>query len=77
MMDQCSEMMKRWMCQWRLAEKGLAEQKKKDLQILTEQNAHSQSADLLSLAEEAFRDPARFQNSGLVEQQRWFRLWQS
>lgn len=75
-MDQRSEM-KLWMRQWRLAEKGLAEQKQKDLQVLTEENARLQSSDLLSLAEQAFRDPARLQNSGLVEQQRWFRLWRS
>lgn len=67
--------MQQWMQQWRVAEKGLAEQKTRELARLSEEKALAASYSLLSLASLAYQNPSRQQTSGLVEQQKWFRQW--
>lgn len=66
------EEQKQWLEQWRFAEKALWEQKRQELQNLTEQQALADSDMLLEMALSAWRDPKMETYSGLVEQQRLF-----
>ncbi len=65
--------LERWRRQWQLAEEGLLEQKRQELQSLTDEQAREMSSRLLSLACAAAVPAWRQQGSGLVEQQRYFR----
>lgn len=66
------EEQKQWMAQWRLAEQGLLEVKRKELRAMTESDAVA-SFNALDLPPDlGWRSPAREQSLGIVEQQRIF-----
>ena len=69
-MDRASQ--QAWMMQWRRAAVALEEQRKRELQTLTDQDALAASDALLSLALAVPLDPRRRTSSGLVRQQALF-----
>jgi len=63
---------KRWVEQWKRAAVALAEQRRRELSELTEEQALAASEALLSIAPLARLHPSRRTTSGLVEQQALF-----
>jgi hypothetical protein len=63
----------KWTQQWRVAERGLAEQKRVEMAAMTDDEARAQTQKLLSLAATIPLSEERLLTSGLVEQQRYFR----
>lgn len=61
---------RKWVETWKVAGEELAEIERRELEQMTDEEARQAAVDLLTfpLREEA-RDP---EDSGLVEQQRWF-----
>jgi hypothetical protein len=58
-----------WMLQWRGAALALAEQRKRELQALSEGEALAASDALLSIGARPPLSPSRLRSSGLVQQQ--------
>ncbi|MFN8525984.1 MAG: hypothetical protein U0821_23020 [Chloroflexota bacterium] len=63
---------RRWIAQWRSASDELAEQKRRELAAMTDEEAMAISEMLLAMADPATLPPERWTYSGLVEQQRIF-----
>ena len=61
-----------WMAQWRAATHALAEQRARELALLTDEEARAAIAALLDLAASLPLSPEREQTSGLVTQQALF-----
>ena len=62
----------KWIEQWKRAETALAEQRTKELQEMTPEQALDASEALLELGAKSRLSPARRFSSGLVEQQALF-----
>jgi hypothetical protein len=58
-----------WVEQWRAAGEALAAQRRRDLSLMSEDEALAAAENLLSLVETVALNPARRSSSGLVEQQ--------
>jgi hypothetical protein len=63
----------KWTQQWRVAERGLRDQKRAELAAMTDDEANELTHKLLSLAATIPLAEDRLRTSGLVEQQRFFR----
>jgi hypothetical protein len=63
---------KEWLEQWRSAGPELEQQRARDLQLMTEDQARAATRDLLDLAERTPIPPNRWRWSGLVTQQALF-----
>ena len=64
-----SEREREWMRQWKNAAEALAEERRKDLRLMTDAEALARSENLLSLVGTVVLSPARNVSSGLVTQQ--------
>jgi hypothetical protein len=62
----------RWVLQWKLAARALADQKKRELSEMTAEKALLASEALLALAPLSTFPPSRVTTSGLVQQQALF-----
>lgn len=71
-MAETPEEQKQWMAQWRLAEEGLREVKRQELQAMTEEEVLETCDMLLADADQFYIAPRFRSSSGLVEQQRIF-----
>lgn len=71
-MAETPEEQKRWMAQWREAEKALLEVKRAELRALTEHDVLAACDLLLADADHFYIPPRMKTSSGLVEQQRIF-----
>jgi hypothetical protein len=67
-----SEMELRWMEQWRRAAVALEEQRRAELQAMSDQDALAASEALLSMAQVIPLKSERITDSGLVQQQALF-----
>ena len=63
---------RKWMEQWRLAEKILEEVKCDEMRDMSDSEALRAAHDLLSFEEKGWREPERELSLGLIEQQRLF-----
>jgi len=73
MMNTMADDLNKWTQQWRVAERGLQQQKRAELAALTDDQARAMTNRLLSLAANVPLSEERLRTSGLVEQQRFFR----
>lgn len=69
MATRISQREREWLRQWKNAAEALAEQRRNDLQRMTDAEALAGAGNLLSLVETVARNPARNVSSGLVTQQ--------
>ncbi len=67
-----ASLLEKWIKQWKRAETALAQQKKKELQEMTPEQALAASEALLELGADSRLNPTRRISSGLVEQQALF-----
>jgi hypothetical protein len=58
-----------WVEQWKAAAEALADRRRRDLRLMSEDEALAAAENLLSLVETVALNPARRSSSGLVEQQ--------
>jgi hypothetical protein len=58
-----------WVEQWKAAAEALADRRRLDLRLMSEDEALAAAENLLSLVETVALNPARRSSSGLVEQQ--------
>jgi hypothetical protein len=58
-----------WVEQWKAAAESLADRRRRDLRLMSEDEALAAAENLLSLVETVALNPARRSSSGLVEQQ--------
>lgn len=69
MVTQFDQREREWVEQWKAAAEALADRRRLDLRLMSEEEALAAAENLLSLAETVVLNPARRSSSGLVEQQ--------
>jgi hypothetical protein len=69
MATRSDQLEREWARQWKNAAAALAEQRRRDLRLMTDAEALAAAENLLSLVETVILNPIRSVSSGLVEQQ--------
>ncbi|NJK91900.1 MAG: hypothetical protein HC904_08780 [Blastochloris sp.] len=70
------ELMRRWVETWKRAGPELERIKEEDLRAMTDEEAVQQATQVMAMAGRWLEsNPGYERESGLVEQQRWFKKW--